>query len=168
MNRLVCALVLAALVTGTSSRATAAQCMVDVGKKAPPFSLSMADGSEGVVLNRALAKGVPVVVIFWAWDCVPCGKELPQVQHLANELGSKVSFLLIHDGPDEEKMKTRLAELKITLPSASDDSRMKEERYCVDSLPRTFVIDKTGIVRAIFKQYDETGLRDVLAKLAAK
>ena len=167
MTRLSLALVLAAVLSGPAASA-APQCAVAQGAKAPPFSLSMADGSEGVVLGRALAKGVPVVVIFWAWDCVPCGKELPQIQRIANELGPKASFLLIHDGPDEEKMKKRLAELNVTLPSASDDSRMKEERYCVDSLPRTFVIDKGGIVRNIFKQFDEPALRDALAKLGAK
>ena len=114
-------------------------------------TVSMADGSEGVVLNHALHKGVPVVVVFWAWDCVPCGKELPEIQRIANELGSKAAFLLIHDGPDEDRMKTRLAQLKITLPAASDDSRIKEERYCVDSLPRTYVIDGGGVIRAVFK-----------------
>jgi peroxiredoxin len=138
---------------------------VKVGSKAPPFTISMSDGSEGVVLRKALAKGKPVVVAFWAYHCVPCTHELPMLQKLSDELGDKVSFLLIHDGPDETLMKAKLAELKVTLPSASDDTRAKEERYCVHELPRTFVIDHDGVVRAIFETADEPRLRDQLFQL---
>jgi thiol-disulfide isomerase/thioredoxin len=160
-----------ALVLGQASLARASEpaCTVKVGSRAPPFSLSMADGSDGVSLNRALAKGVPVVVGFWAYHCVPCQKELPMLQKLAKELGPKATFLLIHAGPDETKMKQKLAELQITaLPSASDDTHRKEERYCVTSLPHTFVVDKTGIITAILPVADEARLRAELGKLGAR
>lgn len=144
------------------------KCAVKEGTKAPPFSLSMADGSEGVVLSKALAKGKPVVVAFWAYHCVPCQKELPMLQQLSEELKDKVNFLLVHAGPDETRMKQKLAELKVTLPSASDDTHKKEERYCVTALPKTFVLDKTGIIQAILPIADEAKLREELAKLGAK
>jgi thiol-disulfide isomerase/thioredoxin len=148
-----------------AARAEETKCDLKVGSKAPPFSISMSDGSEGVVLRKALAKGKPVVVAFWAYHCKPCQHELPILQKLSDELGDQVTFLLIHDGPDETLMKAKLTELKITLPSASDDTRAKEERYCVRELPRTFVLDHEGIVRAIFETADEPKLRDQLVQL---
>jgi thiol-disulfide isomerase/thioredoxin len=160
--------ILLALLSASPVRAADAKCDLKVGSKAPPFSISMSDGSEGVVLRKALAKGVPVVVVFWAYHCKPCQHELPMLQHLADELGDKVSFLLIHDGPDETLMKAKLAELKVTLPSASDDTRAKEERYCVTELPRTFVLDHEGTVQAIFQTADDKGLRAELARLGVK
>ena len=147
-------------------RATAEEkCDLKVGSKAPPFSVSMADGSEGVVLRKGLNKHAPVIVAFWAYHCVPCTHELPMLQKLSYELGDKVSFLLVHDGPDESLMRQKLTELKVKLKSASDDSRAKEDRYCVHELPRTFLIDKEGIIRAIFDKADEPRLREELSRL---
>jgi thiol-disulfide isomerase/thioredoxin len=157
-----------ALLLLTTNAFAADKCDVKVGSKAPPFSVSMADGSEGVVLRKALEKKVPVVVVFWAHHCKPCVHELPTLQTLADEVGSQVSFLLIHDGPDEALMKAKLAELKVTLPSASDDTRAKEDRYCVKELPRTFLLDGTGIIRAIFEKADDKLLRSELTALGVK
>jgi len=156
------AAVLATLMLGAAGANAEPKCEAQVGLKAPPFSISMSDGSEGVVLRKALAKGAPVVVVFWAYDCVPCTRELPMLQRLADELGDKVTFQLIHDGPDETRMAAKLAELKVRLPSASDDTRAKEQRYCVHELPRTYVLDREGIIRAILDRADEVRLRKEL------
>lgn len=168
MSAMIRVSILFALLLGATPVLAAGKCDVKVGAKAPPFSVSMADGSEGVVLRKALAKKVPVVVAFWAHHCKPCAQELPMLQKLSEEVGDKVAFLLIHDGPDEALMKAKLAELKVNLPSASDDTRAKEDRYCVTELPRTFLLDGTGTVRAIFEKADDKQLRVELNSLGVK
>lgn len=148
-------------------RAAEPSCpQAEVGAKAPPFSISMSDGTPGVVLREALGKKGPVVVVFWHHLCIPCQTELPMLQRLAEEPGHPATYLLIHSGPDEKRMKEKLQELGITLMSASDDTKAKAERYCVSELPRTFVLDREGVIRASLGEVTEARLRDELTRLS--
>lgn len=160
------ALTLAAALLPSLSRAAAPPaCAVKVGAHAPPFVLNRADGRDGVALERTLARNVPVVVVFWAYYCAACQWELPILQQISRQVGDKVAFLLIHDGPDEERMKAILAQLKITLPSASDDAQAKEQEYCVKELPTTVILDRKGVVKDILDPPDIPRLRNDLVQL---
>lgn len=132
-----------------------------IGTKAPPFSILMSDGREGVSLRKALDKKVPVVLGFWAWHCKPCQTELPELQAIADRLGNRIAVILVHVGPDEAKMKANLDQLRVRLPSASDDTEKKRERYCADSLPRTYILDKEGVIRFVFEEKND-GFTDTL------
>jgi thiol-disulfide isomerase/thioredoxin len=145
--------------------ASPATCAVKVGAKAPAFELVRADGHEGVALKDALARHVPVVVVFWAYYCAACQWELPILQQISQQVGDKVAFLLIHDGPDEERMRAVLATLRITLPSASDDAQVKEHEYCVKQLPTTVILDAKGVVQDILDPPDIPRLRKDLVQL---
>ena len=121
------------------------------GKAAPPFSFPVPAGAPGerASLSALKAKKRPAVVAFWAWSCAPCILEMPALQKLAAEWGEKTSVLLVHVGEDEARMKDALEKWSIKLPSALDESAKKSrEAYCVSGLPRVFVLDEKGTVRA--------------------
>lgn len=165
------ALALAAALLALAAPALAAdapKCPA-AGDKAPPFALLMSDGREGVSLRKALEKKVPLVLDFWRFDCEPCKKELPFLQKVAQDFAGKVSFMLVHVGPDETRMKDKLAELGITkLPSASDDTMKKKDKYCANELPLTLLIDADGTIRNIYNGMKlETFEAKLLADLSA-
>lgn len=144
--------------------APAAPACPDVGAKAPPFALLMSDGREGVSLRKALEKKVPIVLDFWRYDCKPCKEELPFLQKVQKDFEGKVTFLLVHVGPDEQKMADKLKELGISLTSASDDTMKKKEKYCANELPLTLLIDANGVIRS---KYNGLKLAEFEQKLLA-
>jgi peroxiredoxin len=132
-----------------------------LNQPAPKFSLLLNDGSVGVSLAAALRQHLPVVVNFWSVSCKPCLAELPAFQRVASELEGKVTFLLVHVGEDEARMK-----LGVHLPSAADTNQTVAGDYCaVDVIPRTFIIDTRGVIRAVLPSLDEATLRRELAKV---
>lgn len=126
-------------------------CKASVGSRAPGLAVSTSDGRIGVSLKEALRAGRPVVVMFWEWHCEPCKKVMPVLQKLSERPEVSASFLLVHLGPDEKKMREKLDELGIRLPSASDDTYSKRARFCVQATPRTLVVDKQGLITAIIE-----------------
>jgi peroxiredoxin len=139
-----------------------------VGQPAPKFAVLQGDGQIGVSLPAALRKHLPVVVNFWRHDCEPCKKELPDFQKVATELQGKVTFLLVHVGDDEAKMRQVLQRLHVTLPSAADLNQTVAQDYCVaTAIPRTFIIDASGKVQAMLATVDAEGLRQALSKVTA-
>jgi thiol-disulfide isomerase/thioredoxin len=69
---------------------------VEIGQRAPGFSLKALDGST--VASRSLAGNV-VVLNFWATWCAPCVKEIPDLQQVAASSGAKVvGIALDEDG----------------------------------------------------------------------
>ena len=69
---------------------------VEIGQRAPGFSLKAIDGST--VASRSL-QGKIVVLNFWATWCGPCVKELPDLQQVAASSGAKVvGIALDEDG----------------------------------------------------------------------
>ncbi len=151
----------------SSARAESKACQhIRVGAKAPPLALLLPSGMDVLSLRAALAKKLPVVLSFWAWHCHPCLRELPMLQKVAGDLRGHATFLLVHVGP-ESKMLPKLAALHVTLPSAADRSSTKADAYCAKTLPRTFVVDRTGTIRDIFTSLTEPKLRHALARLGA-
>ena len=119
------------------------------GTPAPPFSFPLPPGDDRVSLNALKAKKRPIVLAFWAWNCGPCILEMPALQKLAAEWGDGVSVLLVHVGESEEKLRDALDRWSIKLPSAIDASAKKSgEEYCASALPRLYVLDAQGTVRA--------------------
>ena len=119
------------------------------GDAAPRFNLPLARGGR-ISLSELLMKKRATLVSFWRYDCKPCVAELPALQKLIGEWGDKVSALAIHVGGPEEKMVAFLDEKHLLLPTAFDETeKVSHDRFCVDALPRLFVLDSKGAVAAI-------------------
>src|SRR5262245_38395566 len=74
---------------------------VEIGERAPGFSLKALDGST--VTSRSLAGNV-VVLNFWATWCGPCVKEIPELRQVAASSGAKVvGIALDEDGQKSVK-----------------------------------------------------------------
>ena len=75
---------------------------------APKVELAAAD-FEGTLLNGqpfrlSEQKGKVVFLNFWASWCSPCLKEMPDMQELQKELGSKILVLAVGMGEEAERI----------------------------------------------------------------
>jgi thiol-disulfide isomerase/thioredoxin len=87
-------------------------------------------------------------VNFWATWCPPCRKELPDLEALYRRF-EKQGFVVL--GVTDEKAETVrpfVERQPLTYPVLLDPGRAVNDRFKVDSIPRTFVFDRQGKLAA--------------------
>ncbi len=105
---------------------------------------------EGHIFDFESVKGKVVFINFWATWCPPCIAEMPSIQGLYTDYKDKVEFLLVTNDPYSEINKfleENNYDFKILRPVTFNTSV-----FDVSTIPRTFLIDKTGTIII-----DETG-----------
>lgn len=119
-----------------------------VGHPAPLFVLPALAGED---IALADLQGRPVVLNFWASWCGPCRAEMPELQRLHDRLGETgVVVLGVNQGEAAETAAGFLQELGLSFPVALDQRTGVSQQYLVNSLPTTFFIDRTGVIRSTF------------------
>jgi len=112
------------------------------------------DGNE-VKVDSLLAEG-PVVLNFWATWCRPCRMEMPHIEKIAADLGSrKVHFAAI--SIDARNRQTQLRQYivknEIKLPVFVDPEGIVARRFKVAAIPTTVVLDGEAEISLRTKGY---------------
>ncbi|MBE2992379.1 TlpA family protein disulfide reductase [Sphingomonas sp. CFBP 13603] len=121
--------------------ASAATASVKLGEPAPPFELTLIDGTK---VRSAILHGQVVVLNFWATWCGPCKAELPLLDsyyRIRKDNGLRVFAVATEDSVPASKLKPLFAAM--TIPSAR---RIKGPFAVMGALP-TNIIDRAGVVR---------------------
>lgn len=117
------------------------------------FTLSQARFSLSAWLEAAQTQqNGPIVVSFFATWCKPCQKGLPTLEIVVNSLEQHgVRAIIVAHGQDAETVRPFVERLNLKLPVLLDPFMEISKRLGVDkAIPRTFVLDTKGTVRAIF------------------
>ena len=127
---------------------------------APAFDLSALSGTGRVSL--AALRGNAVVVNFWASDCGPCKKEMPQLQAASDRYAGKgVRFVgidvLDFRGPARSFVRKHNIRYAIGFDGVGDTTI----DYGVANTPTTFFIDRRGrIVAQVVGPMSDSDLAD--------
>lgn len=118
---------------------------MDQKKMAPDFSVVDAQGNTVKLSDLA---GKPVVLNFWASWCPPCKSEMPEFEAVYQELGSEVQFMMV-DATDGQRETVEIAASYVaaqgyTFPVFFDTQFEASYQYNVQSIPKTYFIDKDG------------------------
>lgn len=141
-----------------------------LNKPAPGFSLR---DLSGATMNLSEMRGKVVVVNFWATWNSGCREALPQLQKVfeAYQYYRTVSFVAINTSENatgvarDTLVKKSMAGMKCTIPVGLDEAPGVAEKYGIEGIPITYVIDKNGKIQ--FKHVgfkDGTALVDDLTK----
>lgn len=141
-----------------------AQDALLVGDVAPSFVMDDLDSGEPVFLadlaGRTLrqpwknASRQVVVLNFWASWSEPCKKEIEELSATVGKFaGQPVTVFLVNTmeraGTTAEAIKSIAAERGYRLRVLLDETGTVADRYGVQKLPATFVIDKYGVLRLL-------------------
>ncbi len=119
-----------------------------VGDVAPLFSLASLDGEPTSLSDY---RGRLVILDFWASWCVPCRLSMPSLEEMAHEFGEDVVLIGISLDRSESEARSYVDSRGyvdlVALYGSLNEARRVASDYGVLGIPRTFVIDREGIVR---------------------
>jgi thiol-disulfide isomerase/thioredoxin len=142
--------ILPALTTQIATRKTNAP--------APVFSINRLDGA---VVSPSEFRGRVVLLDFWATWCLPCRRELPELEKLYRQYqgNSSVSFWAVdveRNGDTPEKAREFMLKSGFTLPVAFADEKSLEALapLNLEGFPSLIIMDKSGRIRLVHSGYD--------------
>lgn len=136
--------------------APAAAQVLKVGDRIAELDTAVDERGKAVKLKAY--KGKWILVTVGAEWCKPCAKELPTWDKLAGELKGKITFIAIDIDDDIAAGKRFHSKLKIknmTKVYMPADKSGVVARYGSDTMPTTFIFDKSGVVRDVKKGFSE-------------
>lgn len=142
--RAACFVAVAFLMAGCATQeSSAAQKDLKARKPAPPFTLRDADGRN---VSLSDYKGKVVLLNFWATWCGPCKIEIPWFVEFEQKYKDR-GFAVLGIAMDDEGwevVKPYLTKTKVNYRILVGNDKIAADYGGVDSLPTSFVIDKTG------------------------
>jgi len=120
-----------------------------MGSKAPNFTLKNLKG-EDVSLSQL--RGKKVILNFWASWCTPCKIELPHFQTVWDKYGPDAGFTILTvagSQSEEPAIRSFIANGNYTFPVCLDPGEEAFNRYELTSIPKTYFIDKDGVIKRI-------------------
>ena len=132
-----------------------------VGKEAPEFTAKDLSGNN---ISLSAFKGRPILLNFWATWCPYCREERPYLNFLYSEYKDRgLVIIAVSTDKSVQKVKAYLERTPMNFTILHDNSNKAAESYGVYSLPTSFLIDRSGIIKHKFIE-----LRDWTDKKARK
>ncbi len=111
---------------------------------APAFTLPAIDGTT---ISLDSYKGKIVILDFWAILCPPCRAEIPGFINIHGKYKDKgVEIIGLSLDKELGKLKTFVAENKITYPIAMANKEVQNAYGNVQAIPTTFILDRNHII----------------------
>lgn len=134
------------------------------GAEAPPLALDTLDAGR---VSLADLRGGVVIVNFWASWCEPCVVETPRLQRWFEQhqaAGLHILGVNTTHRDSQDAVRAFAQEYAVTYPVLLDLDGAASERWRIQQLPRSFVVDREGVVR--FVRIGELTERDFEAQIA--
>jgi len=120
-----------------------------MGSKAPDFTLRNLQG-ESVSLSQF--RGKKVILNFWASWCTPCKMEMPHFQTLWARYNPGADFVILAvagSQSEETIIRNFITDGNYTFTVCLDPNGDAFNKYELNSIPKTYFIDKDGVIRRI-------------------
>lgn len=106
------------------------------------YNWNLKSVNDNNTFNFNQTKGKVVLVNFWATWCPPCIAEMPSMQKLYTDYKDKIEFVFISN--ENAETIQRFFNKKEYSFNAYTPISSAPEPFNVTSIPRTFLLDKTG------------------------
>lgn len=122
--------------------------ILTVGDSLPDFTVSMNDGC--IITGASLRESVSVIVFFHT-SCPDCRQVLPHIQSLYDNYSAQgVTFALISREEEINTIEQFWQSQNFTMPYSAQPDRTIYELFAKTRVPRVYISDNKGIIRAFF------------------
>ena len=136
-----------ASVTALAGKLPASELQVWAGNYRPAFVLPDLNGVDVALHSQ---RGAMVLVHFFATWCEPCRDELPALRRLfARSADVGVTVLAVSVAEVDERVRRFFETMPVNFPVLLDRDRAVAKAWAVDTLPTTFVLDRTLTPRLV-------------------
>lgn len=157
--------VLAAVLATGSVRVHAAAPYSLLGQSAPDFALRAVVG-DNVRLSEH--RGDVVVVSFWSSRCGPCSAQLAALERSLRTFGAAGLQVFGVSVDDDPARAAQFASAQsVGFPLLLDPGKQVSRSYRVDNLPMTILVDRSGAIRHVHREYDGKSETRYLQELRA-
>jgi peroxiredoxin len=134
------------------------------GDEAPTFSLPSLDGKQKISL--AGYRGKVVWLDFWASWCSPCLTSLPELEALRQQLPpDRFQIVAVNLDQDPAKARKFLARSPVGYPSAHDPKGQLPERFGLETMPTSYLIDQKGVIRMVHEGFRKGDIETIRAEV---
>ena len=126
---------------------------LDVGQMAPDFKSTT---FAGQAVDLASHQGKVVYLDFWASWCAPCRKTLPWMNELPGKYaGQGLAVLAVNEDSKPVLAEAMMQEQRAGFTTVADEGGRIASAYALPTMPSSFLIDRQGRVRAVFRGFRE-------------
>ncbi|HEX8636715.1 MAG TPA: redoxin family protein [Pyrinomonadaceae bacterium] len=133
----------------TKTEIFAQSLKIKIGQPLPDFALKTMAGATSSIKRQMKTKRQTLINV-WATWCVPCAKEMPELEKMRARLSARGIDLigLNVDTEKEANIKNYVARKRVAYPIVVGGVAAIEQIYATDelSVPLTILIDENGIV----------------------
>ena len=118
-----------------------------VGSSAPAYGAATMAGDS---MDLAQMKGQVVLLNVWATWCIPCRREVPELQALHQEhegRGLRVWGVSIDGGEADADVTGFINDFKMTYTVLRDPAERVLSVFRIQGVPASYLIDRGGVVR---------------------
>lgn len=137
------------------------ETLVKTGMEVPDFTVKMFDGQT---IQMKELRGKVVLLNFWATWCPPCRMELARVEKDIIERFKNQDFVFLPVSRQDsyDKIKNFREQTGYTFPMGMDPERKIYSLFATASIPRNFIIDKTGKIVFMEIGYSEESFKKLI------
>lgn len=119
----------------------------EIGTPAPAYGAVTLAGDS---VDLETLKGDVVLLNVWATWCIPCRREIPELQALHQQYGPKglkVVGVSVDDGGADGDVESFIQDFSMTYTVLRDPGENVSNAFRVPGVPASFLIDREGVVR---------------------
>jgi peroxiredoxin len=136
-----------------------------LGREAPDFALHAVAGGN---VRLSEHRGDVIILSFWGSRCTPCRAELAALDRsLSTYRSAGLQVYGINVDDDQGRALAFAHGEALTFALLLDPEKAVGRSYQVDNLPMTVLIDRNGIVRYVFRDYNAKSEELYLQQLRA-
>ncbi len=94
-----------------------------------------------------------MVINFTSYTCIPCKKEIPELEVIEEKFRGKIKLWVLYTDSDSRKIEESAVEIGIKNTVCVDPLRTVAFKYNVAVIPTTIVLDKMGNIKVVVTGY---------------
>jgi thiol-disulfide isomerase/thioredoxin len=124
---------------------------IQIGKPLPDFALKTVGGRSASSLQKQFKPGRQTLINIWATWCLPCAKEMPELEKLRPGLAAQGIDLigLNVDAQPDADVRGYISKRRVNYPIFVGGVGAIEQLYATDdySVPLSILVDEKGVVK---------------------